>query len=255
MKFTWVLKAAFKIRNIALLSATVLFAYVIDYPPFVFIGLAGYVYFVLQTLKDSGFQKQCSYKEKLKNIRNLSVECQDFYYKVRKGLDKQVQSKIKSVLKEKNELMDFYNKNCRDSLKQKIVEQALNLVIAYIILISDNHIRYNEITAIDTNEIMDRININGRKLAFLKDAEAINDLKNAINMDEKLVEKVKEEKCELERISARLDFMESAIGMFKHYIISDESSDEMSGEIENTINEATALVNVLGSKRKGRMNL
>jgi ArsR family metal-binding transcriptional regulator len=48
--------------------------------------------------------------------------------------------------------------------------------------------------------------------------------------------------------------MESTIEMFKHQIISSENADEVLADIENAVNEATALDNVLSSDRKDRLN-
>ena len=69
-------------------------------------------------------------------------------------------------------------------------------------------------------------------------------------MDEKLVERIEKEKSDLEMISSRLDYIESAILMFKHQIISNNDLDLDIKDIDTVVNEAIALDNVLSNKNK-----
>jgi len=71
-----------------------------------------------------------------------------------------------------------------------------------------------------------------------------------VELDEKLVEKINKEKSELEMISSRLDYIESAILMFKHQIMSNEDLDPDIKEIDTVVNEAIALDNVLSKKNE-----
>jgi hypothetical protein len=50
-----------------------------------------------------------------------------------------------------------------------------------------------------------------------------------------------------------LNYIESTINAFKHRIISTDSSDPEVQEIEDIINEATALDSVLNERRKIRL--
>jgi capsule polysaccharide export protein KpsE/RkpR len=69
-------------------------------------------------------------------------------------------------------------------------------------------IRCSELIEVDVNKIKDRINSNNRKLGFLKNSNAAFDLQKAIEMDQKLLERIEGEKGEIERVSAKLDYME-----------------------------------------------
>jgi len=71
-------------------------------------------------------------------------------------------------------------------------------------------------------------------------------------MDEKLLQRLREERNQLEIVSVRLDQIESSIVGFKHRILSNEMSDPETQEIENAINEANALDNALNEQRKFR---
>lgn len=250
-----ILKAAFKIKNSLLLFAVLLVSYLTGYLPFTFIGLAGYVYFVLQTLKDEESENEYSESENIDGIRKLSLDCNDLYNRVRKTVDRQALIKIREILQEKDELMNLFYQDKEDFLKQKVVEQALNLVIAYIRLISDFNLRIRDFDAVDINKVKDRINNSERKLLALKDQEAISDLKSAIEMDRELIDKIGNERIQLQRISAKLDYIESAVRTLKHQIITSEDTDKTVAEIQNVINEAAALDNVLDQSRNERLRL
>ena len=143
----------------------------------------------------------------------------------------------------------------RSYLKEKIVEKSLNLVISYIKLMTNYSIRIKELSELNTNDLMNKINANRRKLSFLKDERMIEDIKSIIQMDENNIQRIKEEKNELERINARLDYIESMLGMFKHQIISSIESEEMVEKLETAVNEATALDSVLQERRRNQIRL
>lgn len=255
MSFGKIVSAAFKIRNFALLAGVLIVFFATGFNlPFLFIGLAGYLYFVLQTLRSEDFQKEYAEFEKLDDIQKLSWECRELYRKIFSKVDKNVRNKISAILKEKDELMSFFSANSDDPLKQKIIEQALKLVMAYINLIFNYSIRWKELSAINSKALAERINNNNRKLGFLKSYDAVLELTKAIEMDEKLMQRISEEREELERTSAKLDYIESTISAFKHRIISKESLDPTVEDIESVLNEAAALDNVLSSKRKDRLS-
>lgn len=259
MRLRKILSAALKMKNFALLAAILITFYLTGYVPFVFIGLAGYVYFVLQTLKDERFVKEYSKKEKQEVLEKMNQECSDLFLEVKHSLSKYEEKKIIEVLKEKDEIIDSYfedekNNNENDAVRQKIAEQVLNLVTAYIRLVCTYSVRSRDLARTDINEAVDRINNNSRKMGFIRDPAAAEDLRKALEMDQSIVGRVQEQKNELEKTSARLDYIESTISMFKHRFISRENSDETSAEIETVMNEAVALDNVLNSSRD-KLNL
>jgi hypothetical protein len=253
MKFRKILSAALKMKNFALLAAVLIVFYLTGYAPFILIGLAGYIFFVLQTLRDDRFIKEYAKKEKLENLQTMNEDCRILYFDLKSSLNRYEEKKVIDVLQEKDEIMNSFYKGDDDPLRQKIVEQVLNLVMAYIKLVHAYSTRCRDLGKSDINEVMDRINSNSRKLSFINDTAAIEDLKKALEMDQSIVNRVQEQKNELEKTSARLDYMESTISMFKHRFISREDSDEAVSEIENAINEAAALDNTLNSSKKDRL--
>jgi hypothetical protein len=74
-------------------------------------------------------------------------------------------------------------------------------------------------------------------------------------MDEKIIVRIKEEKLDLERISAKLNYMESMVNMFKQQILSSIESEDMLEKLETAVNEATALDNVLDERRKRKFSI
>lgn len=89
----------------------------------------------------------------------------------------------------------------------------------------------------------------------MKDDRMLDDINNVIEMDEKAIQRVKDERNELERIHARLDYIESMLNMFKHQIISSIESEEMVEKLETAVNEATALDSVLQERRRNQISL
>ena len=83
----------------------------------------------------------------------------------------------------------------------------------------------------------------------------MDDIRKIIEMDEKLINRLKDEKKDLERISAKLDYMESTVNMFKHQALSSVESEEMLEKLETAVNEAEALDNVLEDRRKNKLKL
>ncbi len=253
MQLKKILKAAFRIRNLAILAGVVIVSYLTEFVPFMFIGAAGYLYFVLQTLKDGAFIKEYSEDEKIDNIRDLNIKCNNLLQQSRKEIDREFNGNIRNIMKDKDEIMALFSGDEEDYVKQKVVEQAVNLVIAYISLLVDYCRRRRRVAAFDTNEIVFRINSNERKLQYLKDSQASGDIRQAVEMDKKILENIDQEKRELERAGARLTFIESTLKSFKQQTIASDNTDEITHEIENIINESTALDNVLNSDKDDRL--
>ena len=253
MKLRMFFSAAFKPRNLLLLAAVAIISYVTGYLPFTFIGFAGYIYFVMQTLQDEKFHKEFMEAEKLDSLQRLSVECGKLFGSIRYKLDHNSRERVKKVLRLKDELMSFFNRDRSNPLNRTIIEQALNLVMAYIKLIYTYSNRYKEISSIDLSSITARVTRNNRKLGSLKSYEAVLQLTKAIEMDETLLQNIRNEKLELENVGVKLDHIESMIIGFKHQIISADSANPEVEEIERVINEASALDNVLTERRRQRI--
>ena len=256
MSLRTLLKAAFKTGNFALLAGVIIVSMLTNFSvPFILIGLAGYLYFVIQALGSREFTVDRGQVEKLDEIQKTSLQCNDLYRQVYRTIDRNLRNKVAGINKQKNELMGYFDKNSDDPIKQKIIEQALKLVIAYYNLVYTYSERSRGLTSENLNELTSRINYNNRKLGSLKSYDAVIELTKTVEMDEKLLQDLKQEREDLEKTSVKLDYIESTIGGFKHRIMSTDSSDPEAEEIEDVINEAAALENVLGERSKERLGL
>lgn len=260
MNFKILMKAAFKARNFMVLAAIIVVSLLFSasqvpqlLAPFALLGAAGYIYLVLQTLRSGDFKSELAQEKKLDVIQRLSWDCNELYRDVVRKLDRNLKSKAAGILKQKNELMLYFSKYSEDPLKQKIIEQALKLVMAYLNLLYSYSARGRELSRENVNELVGRINYNNRKLGSLKSYEAVLELTKTVEMDEKLLKNMKEERDELEKTNVKLDYIESTIGGFKHRILSPDTIDPATEEIEDVINEATALDTVLNERRRTRL--
>ncbi len=219
-------------------------------------GVVVYLAMVMQSMFSNSYREEVKRKEKRKEINNLNRQCNRLSAQARNLGNPVQKQKLRKIMQDKN---DIYNSQKRGDeysyLKEKIVEQSLKLVISYIKLITNYSIRSKELSEINISDLMNKINANRRKISFMKDDRMLEDIKNIIEMDEKAIERVKEERNELERIHARLDYIESMLNMFKHQIISSIESEEMVEKLETAVNEATALDSVLQERRRNQIRL
>lgn len=256
MKYKLFFSAVFRLRNIGLLLVALGIAAVLAgsmpgigtlaYPA---AGLV-YLFSIFQSMTDKKFSESFSHKQKIRNIQDLNYTCLKLSQEAKKHTNPKYAQKLNKLLDDKDDIVNSFFRGERGYLKEKIVEQTLNLVISYIKLLTNFCIRSRELSGVDVGELTDRINQNMRRFSFIKDPVAADDLKKVIEMDEKVINRLKEEKLDLERISAKLDYMESTVNMFKHQTISSIESEEMLETLETAINEATALDNVLEERRK-----
>ena len=96
---------------------------------------------------------------------------------------------------------------------------------------------------------------NARKLEFVKNTEQSLNLKNSIGIDEKIIDRVKTEKIELDNLRTKLDYMESSISMLKQQILASYSNDKLSENISDIMNEAAAVEEVLDERRKNKKRI
>jgi len=264
-----VIGAFFKLRNIVILIAALILAallsdptgipnllgygYAINDVVAVSGGLAVYAAAALQTLSSKKYQEEFNRSEKQRNIRELNRTASKLAAEARKNVNNTYMQKLKKVMRDKDDIYASYIKDEYSFLKEKIVEQTLNLVISYLKLLNNFCIRSRELSGVDVSAAASRINENNRRLSFVKDARIAEDIRKVIEMDEKLIDRLKDEKKELERISAKLDYMESTVNMFKHQIMSSIENEDMLEQLETAINEAEALDNVLEDRRRNRL--
>jgi len=249
--------ALFRFRNITILLLSLLAACIAMesniFPLAIAAAVAVYAASVIQSLLSKNFQEKINRKQKIYNIKELNYQCRCLANKVKRDSNvefyKHGYYKLKKVMDDKNEIYESFFRGEYSYLKEKIVEQALKLVISYIKLLHNFCIRSNDINSTDINEIINRLNMNKCKLSFTKDPDTMEDIKNLIDIDEKTIARFKEEKNDLERIMAKLDYIESTINTFKHRIISNIETEDMLENLETVVNEASALDAAL-EKRK-----
>ena len=254
MNFEMLLKASTRLKNLALLAVVGIVFLATTYLPFLLVGLAGYVYFVMQTLRDEKFLNDYNNQQQIEGIQNLNIESNKLYRYVSGRLRAGMREKVTNIFQEKESLMIYYNNVKDDLIKQKIVEQALKLVLVYFKLMYNYSVRIKDIKSLNTGKVEERINNNRMKKENLINPKAKVDIEKALELDERLLERINREKNELEMVHSKLDYIESAIITFKHQIISNSDLDPEISEIDNVVNEAVALDNVLLS-RKGRIEL
>ncbi len=218
-------------------------------------SLAVYLILVVQTLLSKDFHEEFNRKEKIRKIQDLNYSTTKISNDVKKNTNSVYMQKLKKVIDDKNDIMQSYFKGADSYLKERITEQTLNLVVSYMRLLDNFCIRNRELSAVDVSAVANRINANNRKLGFARDANMADDLRKVIEMDEKLINRLKDEKKELERIGAKLDYMESTVNMFKHQVLSSVESEEMLETLEKAVNEAEALDTVLEDRRKSKRRI
>lgn len=220
------------------------------------IGAVGYLALVIQSLFSNSYREEVQRKEKKKEISNLNRQCIKLSMQTRNSVAPIQKQKLRKIMQDKDDILKSLKRGDEYSyLKEKIVEKSLNLVISYTKLMTNYSIRSKELSEINISDLMNKINANRRKLSFMKDDRMHEDIKSIIEMDENVIRTVKDEKNELERIHARLDYIESMLGMFKHQIISSIESEEMVERLETAVNEATALDNVLQERRRNQIRM
>jgi len=221
-------------------------------------GVGGVLYLslVIQSLFSNSYREEVIRKEKKKEINGLNRQCMRLSMQTRNFTSPIQRQKLRKIMKDKDDIFNSLKRGDQQSyLKEKIVEKSLNLVISYTKLMTNYSIRSKELSEINISDLMNKINANRRKLSFMKDERMIEDVKSIVEMDEQVIQRVKDEKNELERIHARLDYIESMLSMFKHQIISSIESEEMVEKLDTAVNEATALDTVLQERRRNRIRM
>lgn len=269
MRARMVLSALFKFRNIAVLASALILAALLSDPSAlpnalgygyalpdsltVTGSIAVYIAFAIQTLSSKSFHEEFNRKEKMRTIRELNRQTARLSSEARRHTNNTYMQRLRKVMEDKNDIFNSYANGEHSYLKEKIMEQTLNLVIAYLKLLNNFCIRNRELSGVDVSAVSARINANNRKLSFAKDVRMADDVRKIIEMDEKLINRLKDEKKDLERIGAKLDYMESTVNMFKHQIMSSVENEDMLEQLETAVNEAEALDAVLEDRRKSKL--
>lgn len=214
-----------------------------------------YVGISFGTLFTDKFQREFIKSEKIRELRALNVKCMRLTNEVRKYLDFSTKRKLKKFLKDKNEILAFIYKGKISVIGEQVVEKFLKLLTSYIELLKNYEMRIKDVESINVEKIRERVALNKRKLDFTKDIDMNYTLRNSIEIDEKIIDRFNNERVELENIKTKLDYTESSISVLKQQILANYSENQLIGEINNAINEASAVEEVLDERRKNRMKI
>lgn len=212
-----------------------------------------YLGLVLKSFTDKKFQENFLHKEKEKEIKKMNKTCLQLAADTKKRTNSAYYKKLFSVVKDKDDILKSYNKDKSNYVKEKIAEHTLNLTISYLNLLRDFCIRSKAAGRTNVDSLMERLSQNTRKLNFTDDPKVYEDIKRIVEMDEKIISRLKEEKSDLERVDTKLDCIKSTISMLKHQINSSLDSQETLENIESTLNEAAAFESVLYERNRNRL--
>jgi hypothetical protein len=216
-------------------------------------GLIPYSGLVIKTIKSEKFKEEFSIKEKTRRIKDLNISCIKLYQVNRRNIRDDMQASIKKVLRDKNEIISNYERTKDDFIRDNILEKTLNLVYSYIKLSRDYSMRRKELRLINLESVKERIAKNNRRLNFETNEDTKENIQKMIDMDQRLIERVKEEKIDIDSAKSKLEYIENTIGMLKHHTLTTFNRTEITGQLDEVINEASALETVLDNRRKNNM--
>lgn len=236
MKFRLLISSLTNYRNIGVLIILIVISYSLAASDLInanlanvnfFASFGAYIGLSLQSFTSKKFQDKLIRKSKEERLKKLNETCIRLADETKKHTNSAYYKKLCAIMEDKMEIMNAYYKDDPNFLKEKITEHTLNLVITYIKLLKDFCIRSRELNLTDVSPVMERIGQNRRKLNFISDHKVYEDLKKTIEMDEKIISRLKDEKQDLERMDTKLDYIKSTVSMFKHQIGLSLESEEM----------------------------
>ncbi|MDR1438985.1 MAG: hypothetical protein LBJ10_02945 [Clostridiales bacterium] len=221
-------------------------------------AVAVYAAFCAQNALSRKFRDACDLKATLGSIRSMTQECQSKSRNLRRRLDEAGKARLAKVMGETNEIVRTFMTGDKSQLKLMVVHKSLKLTDMYIKLIEifDKCID----ASIDTeiSNIATRINTNTSNLNNARDPSVSAEIRRVIEVDERMIESLKSERKELEKLDARLQYMESTISMLKYNLISNLDKSDALKTLETEIDEAIAInfaLSDLQEERRGRVRV
>ena len=212
------------------------------------LSLAVYAGFVAQSLLSREFKDNFNQKEKINEIKKESETCRQNARILKRKLEPKAQQRLDNMLRESEEIVQSFLSGNKNHLKERVVQQSLKLTSAYITLADMFRVRSSASNSERISQLARRINSNTNNLNSVRDDGIASELKRVIDADERMIESLKNERLELDRIDARLQYMESAIGMLKYNIISNLESEDTLNRLESDVREADVLNTVLNER-------
>ena len=217
---------------------------------YIILGLTLAVYggFVCQSLLSREFKEDYEKRAVINEIKKTSEECHLAVRNLKRKLDVNAQQRISNIMKEADEILQSFLSGDKNYLKVRAVQQSFKMTSAYIKLADMFRVRSSASSGERISQLAKRINANTGNLNSVRDQGVANELRRVIEADERMIESLKNERLELERIDARLQYMESAISMLKYNIISNLESEDILSNLESDVHEADALNTVLNER-------
>ncbi|MDR1439932.1 MAG: hypothetical protein LBJ10_07975 [Clostridiales bacterium] len=191
----------------------------------------------------------------LDGIKRVIQNCQIKARYLKRSLDETGQKRLGKVIQDVGEMARSFMAGDKSPLKIQIMQKTLKLTEMYVKLIDDFSKRLRTSVSSEISNIANRINTNTSNLNNARDAGVAAEIRRVIESDERMIESLKGERKELEKLDARLQFMESTIGMLKYNLIYNLDSEDMLKKLETEIDEATAInfaLSDLHEERRGK---
>jgi len=212
------------------------------------LALSVYAIFVIQNLASPKFRANCERKNLIEKIRKMSNECYNQAKSIRRKLSIADQKRLGQVVSDTEEVVNSFFNSDKSYLRVRVVEKTLSLTSLYTKLFSMYQARQKALDGGQISVVARRINANTSNLNNIRDSVTKEEVKKVISNDEKIIESLKNERTELEKLNARLQYMESTIGMLKYNIVSNLETEDILGTLETEVGEADALNAVLSDR-------
>ena len=212
------------------------------------LSLAIYGGFVIQSILSNQAKEDFAHKEMINDIRRTHEDCRLKARNLKRKLEPKAQLRLDGILKEAEEIVHSFLNGDTNPLKERVVQQSLKLTTNYIRLADMFRVRATASGGERISALAKRINANTSNLNSVRDPGIASELRRVIEADERMIESLKNERLELEKIDARLQYMESTISMLKYNIISNLESEDILSSLESDVSEAGALNTVLADR-------
>ncbi|MGE5330055.1 MAG: hypothetical protein ACM3KR_11200 [Deltaproteobacteria bacterium] len=259
------MKSLLNIKSLGVLSAVLIGYFFSKWEPLIVIGFLSYTAVVGALLMSPEFRENCIIQDKISKIKRLNHKSTNLYFRAKSKVGKNltakiiekifsilgksrfidVESRVDAVYRAKAEIIDTFLSKDYSPIRQKVALKSLELSIVYFRLMDIYISRLFDVSSRNLAAIEQRIGINRRKKIAAGNKGYINDLERAIEADERLLERLKEARKEVENMSVKLNLIESTMALLKQQVYTEFSSEEMLENVENTINEAQALESAL----------
>ena len=216
------------------------------------IGGALFVYaaFVAQTVFDSKFRAAYDAKKTDAEIRAAQISLHTQARNMRKHLDHIYDQRLATVIRETDEAIGSFLGGEKTVIKHKIAQKAADIAAMYIKLLDVYHKRARASHTDQISFLARRINTNTSNLNNVRDPANADEIRRVIEIDEKMITTLKGERSELDKIDARLQYMESTVSMLKYNAVSNLESDELLRSLEADVDEAEAINAVLTERQE-----